>query len=99
MTGMQDRRQGSAQRPWEGALALKPEALIHTGTITGLDVSPDGTQIVFGSTVSGVSQLYLLPIAGGEPRQLTHATEASTTPKWSPTAPASRSARSSSRSR
>jgi dipeptidyl aminopeptidase/acylaminoacyl peptidase len=63
---------------------LKPEDLIRSGTITGLDVSPDGQQIVFGSTLSGVSQIYLVPIDGGEPRQITQSSEASTIPKWSP---------------
>lgn len=34
-------------------------------------VSPDGAWIVFESDRAGGSQLFLLPVAGGEPRQLT----------------------------
>lgn len=63
---------------------LKLESLTSTGAITGLDVSPDGRSIVFGSTVGGVSQVFVLPIEGGDPVQITHEEEGATTPKWSP---------------
>src|SRR5919199_4555992 len=63
---------------------LKLESLVCAGGIAGLDVSPDGRFITFGSTVGGVSQVFVQSIDGGEPVQITHGDEASTQPKWSP---------------
>lgn len=36
-----------------------------------LQVAPDGGSIVYGRTEGGVSNLWSMPIGGGEPRQLT----------------------------
>lgn len=63
---------------------LNLERLMTTGAIAGLDVSPDGTFICFGSTVGGVSQVFVQPLDGGDEVQITHGTEAATQPKWSP---------------
>ncbi|MBV9278776.1 MAG: S9 family peptidase [Chloroflexi bacterium] len=63
---------------------LKLESLVASGAITGLDVSPDGRFITFGSTAGGVSQVYVQSLEGGEPAQITHGTESATQPKWSP---------------
>lgn len=64
--------------------ALDLASLTAAGAITGLDISPDGDTLVFGSTAEGVSQLYLLDLAGGPPRRLTGDAERSTQPLWSP---------------
>ena len=53
-------------------------------------ISPDGTQVAF--TVGDVNydanrvvtQIYVVPLAGGSPKQLTDAQSSSTAPRWSP---------------
>jgi dipeptidyl aminopeptidase/acylaminoacyl peptidase len=53
-------------------------------------ISPDGTQVAF--TVGDVNydankvvtQIYVVPLAGGSPKQLTEAQSSSTAPRWSP---------------
>jgi dipeptidyl aminopeptidase/acylaminoacyl peptidase len=69
---------------------LNLESLIATGVfyghsaITGLDISPDGRFITFGSILHGVSQVYVQSLDGGEPVQITHGAESAAQPKWSP---------------
>jgi dipeptidyl aminopeptidase/acylaminoacyl peptidase len=46
--------------------------------------SPDGKTIAFVRTVDGKTQLFLLPLQGGEPIQLTHFRYGAASPKWSP---------------
>jgi dipeptidyl aminopeptidase/acylaminoacyl peptidase/pterin-4a-carbinolamine dehydratase len=46
--------------------------------------APDGKQICFVSTRSGIPQLYLISTTGGEARQLTHMVGGATAPVWSP---------------
>lgn len=47
--------------------------------------SPDGTRLAFTSNRDGkVSQLYVMPVQGGEPRKLTAFKEDVTQPEWSP---------------
>ena len=47
--------------------------------------SPDGTALAFTSNRDGkVSQLYVMPVHGGEPRKLTDLKEDVTQPAWSP---------------
>ncbi len=50
------------------------------GTWISLDVSPDGTRLVFEL----MGDLYLLPIAGGEARALTAGPAFDSQPRWSP---------------
>jgi dipeptidyl aminopeptidase/acylaminoacyl peptidase len=64
--------------------ALRLESLVSAGGITGLDISPDGRFVVFGSTAGGPSQIFVQSLDGGEPRQITHGAEAASYPKWSP---------------
>ncbi|MCV2348334.1 amidohydrolase family protein [Paucibacter sp. Y2R2-4] len=52
----------------------------HSGTWMSLDVSPDGQSIVFDL----LGDLYLLPIAGGEARALTHSVAWEQQPRFSP---------------
>jgi dipeptidyl aminopeptidase/acylaminoacyl peptidase len=63
---------------------LDLESLVTAGAITGVDVSPDGRFITFGSTAGSVSQVYVQPIAGGDPVRITNEAEAASQPKWSP---------------
>lgn len=46
-------------------------------------LSPDGTQIAFSWDVTGQSELWIMPVAGGTPRQLTFRTGV-TAPVWTP---------------
>ncbi len=47
--------------------------------------SPDGSQIAFLSDRSGKTQIYLLPVQGGEARQITHLKQGvASGPAWSP---------------
>jgi Tol biopolymer transport system component len=46
--------------------------------------SPDGKQLVFVRAVEGKSQLFLLPLDGGEAVQLTRFRYGAANPKWSP---------------
>ncbi len=46
--------------------------------------SPDGKWIAFVSSRDGDSNLYLLPVAGGEAKQLTHISTGIADPVWSP---------------
>ena len=46
--------------------------------------SPDGKTIAFVRSVDGRSQLFLLPLQGGEPTQLTRFRYGASSPKWSP---------------
>lgn len=46
--------------------------------------SPDGQTILFESTRSGSSQLWTVPAAGGEPKQLTEVSTGAATGVWSP---------------
>jgi Tol biopolymer transport system component len=52
----------------------------RTGTWMSVDVSPDGRQLVFDL----LGDLYLLPIAGGEAKSLTHGLAWDEQPRWSP---------------
>jgi Tol biopolymer transport system component/DNA-binding winged helix-turn-helix (wHTH) protein len=55
---------------------------------TGLDTdpawSPDEQSIVYSSDRTGVFNLWIQAVAGGDPRQLTHSPEPDTKPTWSP---------------
>src|SRR5262245_30734859 len=53
-------------------------------------VSPKGDMVAFSITNvdqaanKSTTQLYLVPVGGGEPRQITNDEHSSTTPRWSP---------------
>ena len=46
--------------------------------------SPDGDQLAFVRSVDGKSQVFILPVNGGEPVQFTHFRYGASNPKWSP---------------
>ncbi len=54
------------------------------GTDRGPRFSPDGKWIAFVSTRSGDAQIWLLPTAGGEARQLTTLSTGASNPVWLP---------------
>ena len=60
------------------------EKLYMTRQIGGSTWSPDGKQIAFISNISGRSNLWLVPSAGGWPTQLTISDQRQAQPAWSP---------------
>lgn len=69
--------------PTDGSM---PPRQLTTGTAkdTNPKWSPDGRWILFESTRSGSSQLWVINPAGGEARQLTRISTDAATAKWSP---------------
>ena len=64
--------------------------LMRVQRIADPQISPDGKWIAYTVTAvdkeknSKDSDIWILPIAGGEPRQLTHSPKSDTRPRWSP---------------
>jgi len=52
--------------------------------IWGVDWSPDGTKIAFGSMRGGSYDIWVIPVSGGIPVQLTHDPADDTMPAWAP---------------
>jgi dipeptidyl aminopeptidase/acylaminoacyl peptidase len=63
---------------------LDLQALMRMPFNTGIDVSPDGKNIVFGVASDGPSRLFIQSLEGGEPRPITEPDVESAEPKWSP---------------
>jgi dipeptidyl aminopeptidase/acylaminoacyl peptidase len=69
---------------------VSPDDLFRITGVASPQISPDGTRIVFGvsrpdqETNKTKSDLYLLALDGGEPRQLTHSEKRDGSPRWSP---------------
>jgi len=53
-------------------------------TIEAADVSPDGKWLAYDSNLNGNADIFKIPIAGGEPQQLTHNGFDNFVPRWSP---------------
>jgi TolB protein len=77
---------------WSVPVSAKPpvgvaEAVAVTSgnqVVESFDFSPDGRWLAFDSDRSGISQIYRVPLAGGEPEQLTTDSSAHFWPRWSP---------------
>lgn len=62
-----------------------PVALTHgSESASAPEWSPDGTKIVFSRKVKDKTQLFILPVNGGEAWQLTDLSYGASNPKWSP---------------
>jgi Tol biopolymer transport system component len=72
-----------AGSPTANALAAKP---VTTGnqTVEYGSVSPDGRWLVYDSNVSGNQEIFKIPLAGGDPEQLTRNGVDDFHPSWSP---------------
>lgn len=72
--------------PREGPISSSEAEPVTTGNqiIEGFDVSLDGKWIAFDSNRSGNQDIYRMPIAGGEPEQLTNHRSDDYCPAWSP---------------
>ncbi|MFN2601338.1 MAG: protein kinase [Gemmatimonadaceae bacterium] len=60
------------------------EVTIGNQTIEYWSISPDGQWLVYDSNLNGNSDIYRLPVAGGEAQQLTHNGVDNFSPSWSP---------------
>jgi dipeptidyl aminopeptidase/acylaminoacyl peptidase len=74
----QEQRPMTAQDLWSmgrvGAPAVSPDGRSVVYTVTHYDLETD----------RGRTHLWLVPVAGGEPRQLTHGDASASSPAWSP---------------
>jgi len=73
--------QAAATDELEGAVTL----MAKTGACSSPSFSPDGVNIAFISNMSGVPQVYVMPVAGGFPVQITALEDAVDGVTWSPT--------------
>jgi eukaryotic-like serine/threonine-protein kinase len=72
--------------PMRPPAGLADAAQVTSGNqiVESFDLSPDGHWLAYDSDRSGVTQLYRVPLAGGEPEQLTTDSTAHFWPRWSP---------------
>ena len=72
--------------PPRGPVSIRGATRITTGneTIEDVDVSADGRWLVFDSDRNGNSDLYVMPVTGGEARQLTTDPAGDYNGDWSP---------------
>jgi dipeptidyl aminopeptidase/acylaminoacyl peptidase len=64
--------------------SLSLDRLYMTRTVGGTAWAPDGKTIAFITNISGRNNLWLVPAAGGWPRQLTVSDQRQAQPAWSP---------------
>ncbi len=79
----------AAQAPPASAAAAPPPgpevaAYMKIGSARSPSFSPDGKEVVFVSDASGLPQLWIVPAAGGAPRQLTALEDPVGFAEWSP---------------
>jgi dipeptidyl aminopeptidase/acylaminoacyl peptidase len=66
------------------AVAREVEAIAGIRSSSSPSFSPDGRQIAFIANASGSPQVWVMPAAGGEPRQLTRLADPVQSVHWSP---------------
>lgn len=66
-------------------LASKIEAMAKVGACYSPSVSPDGSELVFVSNMSGIPQLWKMASSGGWPVQITNFNDPVSGANWSPT--------------
>jgi len=76
----------SIRIPEKEAISITEARPVTEGnqTIEGLDVSPDGQWLAFDSNRNGNQDIFKMPVAGGEPIQLTTNPSDDFMPSWSP---------------
>ncbi len=74
----------AAQPAAPDEIARTVEAFARIGFAYGPSFSPDGRQIAFISSASGLPQVWIVPTAGGEPRQVTKLNDPVQNVYWSP---------------
>jgi dipeptidyl aminopeptidase/acylaminoacyl peptidase len=84
VAGLAAPAEAQQQRP------MTAQDLWSMGRVGAPAVSPDGRNVVYTvthydlETDRGRTHLWLVPVAGGEPRQLTHGDASASSPAWSP---------------
>ena len=79
----------SVAAPGQGE-RMNPETLWEFGRIGDAQVSPDGSLVMYGLTHydvgsnRGSRDLYVLPVAGGEPVNITHGSVSASNARWRP---------------
>ena len=69
---------------------MTPEDLYRIKKVSNPQVSPDGEWIAYTISVPSLeenrynSDIWLIPVSGGEPKQLTNSPESDHSPRWSP---------------
>lgn len=69
---------------------MTPEVLWAFGRLSGLQVSPDGMEVLYGiqyydiEKYKGNRELYTIPVAGGDPKRLTRTAVSEQEATWSP---------------
>jgi dipeptidyl aminopeptidase/acylaminoacyl peptidase len=70
--------------------AMTPDDLTRIRFVSDPQLSPDGSQVAFVATALSeerdeyLSQIWVVPAAGGEPRRFTSGPKRDTSPRWSP---------------
>ncbi len=59
-------------------------SMAHVGAVWSPSISPDGTQLAFVATLTGVPQIWTMPLDGGFPRQVTSFNDPIQAVSWSP---------------
>ena len=65
-------------------LEARISAMGRIGSATGPQISPDGSEIAYITTLSGTPQVWRIPAAGGYPRQVTAYADAVSGLRWTP---------------
>lgn len=74
----------AAVAPQMGDLEATVSSMAKVGGVWSPAFSPDGRQIAFVATLSGVPQVWVMPVAGGFPRQVTAFDDPVQAVSWSP---------------
>ncbi|MBU1377459.1 MAG: S9 family peptidase [Alphaproteobacteria bacterium] len=64
--------------------AQRTAAIASIRSASGASFSPDGRQVVYISNASGSPQVWIAPVSGGEPRQVTRLSDPVQSVAWSP---------------
>jgi dipeptidyl aminopeptidase/acylaminoacyl peptidase len=73
---------GRARRLFRDGLTIEQAAAVESPREFRL--SPDGRRVAFTAEAGGARQIFLMPIRGGYPEQLTAAEKPASDPQWSP---------------
>lgn len=68
----------------DSALEARITAMGKVGSASAPQYSPDGTQIAYLTTISGLPQAWIIPAGGGYPRQVTNGSDPVSGLRWSP---------------
>ncbi len=68
----------------DAELEARIDAMGRIGMAVGPQYSPDGRMIAFGSTLSGMPQVWWIPSEGGWPRAVSWGPDSATGVRWSP---------------